>query len=86
MTQAAVRLRVSFEEYIDICVQTEERYELVWGELHPINRPTVLHYRISKLLEQVLDQAIEDHFAPNEWETFREVGQSQVCSDGRSQS
>ncbi|MBW4489953.1 MAG: hypothetical protein KME12_19395 [Trichocoleus desertorum ATA4-8-CV12] len=38
MTQAVVRPRVSFEEYIDICAQTEERYELVRGD-DPIQSP-----------------------------------------------
>ena len=32
MTQAVVRQGVSFEEYIDSCAQTEERYELVRGD------------------------------------------------------
>ena len=75
MTQAAVRPRVSFEEYIDFCAQTDERYELVRGKLRQMNPPTVLHYRIAKFLEQVLDQEIEEHFDPDEWETFRDVGQ-----------
>ncbi|MEP0872919.1 hypothetical protein NDA01_24175 [Trichocoleus desertorum AS-A10] len=39
MTQAVVRPRVSFEEYIDICAQTEERYESVRGD-DPIQSPT----------------------------------------------
>jgi Uma2 family endonuclease len=75
MTQAAVRSRVSFEEYIDICAQSDERYELVRGNLHQMNPPTVLHYRITKFLEQVLDREIENYLDPDEWETFREVGQ-----------
>lgn len=75
MTQAVVRSRVSFEEYIDICAQTDERYELVCGELYQMNPPTVLHYRIAKFLEQVLDQQIEEHLDPDEWETFRDAGQ-----------
>lgn len=75
MTQAVVRSRVSFEEYIDICAQTDERYELVRGELYQMNPPTVLHYRIAKFLEQVLDQQIEEHLDPEEWETFRDAGQ-----------
>jgi Uma2 family endonuclease len=75
MTQAVVKPRVSFEEYIDICAQTDERYELVRGELHQMNPPTVLHYRIAKFLEKVLDQAIEDYLDSDEWETFRDAGQ-----------
>lgn len=73
--KAAVSSRVSFEEYIDICAQTDEQYELVRGKLHQMNPPTVLHYRITKFLEKVLDQAIEDYLDPDEWETFRDAGQ-----------
>jgi Uma2 family endonuclease len=75
MTPVAVRPKVSFEEYIDICAQTDERYELVRGELHRMNPPTVLHYRIAKFLEQVFDRAIAEHLNSDEWETFREAGQ-----------
>jgi len=75
MTQAAIRPRVSFEEYIDFCAQTDEQWELVRGQLHRMNPPTVLHYRIAKFLERVLDQAIEDYLDPDEWETFRDAGQ-----------
>jgi hypothetical protein len=39
MTQVVVRPRVTFEEYIEICAQTEERYELVRGD-DPIQSPT----------------------------------------------
>ena len=75
MTQAAVRPRVGFEEYIDICAQTDERYELVRGELRRMNPPTVLHYRIAKFLEQALERAIEEHLDLDEWEAFRDAGQ-----------
>jgi Uma2 family endonuclease len=72
---AAVRPRVSFEEYVDICAQTDERYELVQGELHRMNPPTMLHYRIAKFLERFLDESIENYLDPEEWETVREPGQ-----------
>jgi len=83
MTPATVRPKVSFEEYIDICAQSEERYELVRGELRRMNPPTVLHYRIAKFLERVLDLAIEEFLDPNEWETFREAGQRTEGSSSR---
>ncbi len=66
---------LTFEEYIDICTQTHERYELVHGKLRKMNPPTVLHYRIAKFLERVLEQAIADHFSLDDWETFRDAGQ-----------
>lgn len=83
MTQAAVRPRVSFEEYIDFCAQTDERWELVRGELHRMNPPTVLHYRIAKFLERVLDQAIEAYLDPDKWETFRDIGQRTEADSSR---
>ncbi len=75
MTQAATEPKLTFEEYVDICVQTDDRYELVRGELRYMNPPTVLHYRVAKFLEQVLDRAIEEHFSLDDWETFRDAGQ-----------
>lgn len=73
MTQAAVRPRVSFKEYIDICAQTDERYELVQGELVKMTPPTWLHMRIARFLEQALNAEIERlNYA---WEAFREPGQ-----------
>lgn len=75
MTQAATRPKLTFEDYIDFCAQTDDRYELVRGELVKMNPPTVLHYRIAKFLEQVLDRAIDEHFSLDDWETFRDAGQ-----------
>lgn len=75
MTSAAVKSKLTFEEYIDFCAQTEERYELVRGKLIQMNPPIVLHYRIAKFLEQVLDAAIVEQFGTDQWETFREAGQ-----------
>jgi Uma2 family endonuclease len=73
MTQTTVRPRVSFEEYIDICAQTDERYELVRGELVKMTPPTWLHTKIAKFLEQTLDALIKEAGYP--WEAFRETGQ-----------
>jgi Uma2 family endonuclease len=73
MTQAAVRSRVSFEEYIDICAQIDERYELVRGSLIKMTPPTWLHMRIARFLEQALNAEIER--LNREWEAFREPGQ-----------
>ena len=64
MAQAAIRSRMSFEEYIDLCAQTDERYELVRGELKLINPPTWLHIKIAKLLEQVFDAECEEWATP----------------------
>lgn len=70
---AAIRPRISFEEYIDICAQTDERYELVRGELVRMTPPTWMHTRIAKFLERTFDSAIAQ--AGYDWEAFRETGQ-----------
>ncbi|NJL20121.1 MAG: Uma2 family endonuclease [Leptolyngbyaceae cyanobacterium SM1_3_5] len=75
MTLAAVQPKLTFEEYIDICDQRDERYELVHGNLIKMTPPTVLHYRIAKLLEQMFDQLIAAEIGAEAWETFREAGQ-----------
>lgn len=73
MTQAAVRPRFSFEEYIDFCAQTDERYELVRGKLIKMTPPTWMHMRIARFLEPALNAEIER--LKREWEAFREPGQ-----------
>lgn len=83
MTQAAIKPKLSFEEYIDICAQTEERYELVRGKLIQMTPPIVLHYRIAKFLEQVFDVAIAQQFGTDKWEAFREAGQRTEADSSR---
>lgn len=73
MTQAAVRPRVSFEEYIDICAQTDERYELVRGELVKMTPPTWAHVLIARFLERVFEAEIER--LGYDWVPVRESGQ-----------
>ena len=81
MTQAAVRPRVSFEEYIDFCAQADEPYELVRGELVKMTPPTWQHTKIAKFLEQTLDAAIGQIGYP--WEAFRETGQQTEYDSSR---
>lgn len=81
MTQAAIRPRMSFEEYIDLCAQTDEHYELVRGELKLRNPPTWLHIKIAKLLEQVFDAECERMGYP--WEAFRDSGQRTESDSSR---
>ncbi len=73
MTQAAVRPRMSFEEYIDICAQTDERYELVRGELVKMTPPTWAHVLIARFLERVFEAEIER--LGYDWVAVRETGQ-----------
>jgi Uma2 family endonuclease len=73
MTQAILNQPLSFEDYIDFCSQTDERYELVRGKLIRMTPPTWLHLKIAKFLEQVFDRAIQQ--LGYDWEAFRESGQ-----------
>lgn len=73
MTQAVLNQPLSFEDYIDFCSQTDERYELVRGKLVKMTPPTWLHLKIAKFLEQVFDRAIQQQGL--DWEAFRESGQ-----------
>ena len=75
MTATQLRPRLSFEEYVDFCAQTvsNERHELVRGELKLMTPPDWQHVKIAKLLERLLDAEIEKMGKP--WEAFRETGQ-----------
>ena len=75
MTATQLRPRLSFEEYVDFCAQTvsNERYELVRGELKLMTPPDWQHVKIAKLLERLFDAEIEKMGEP--WEAFRETGQ-----------
>jgi Uma2 family endonuclease len=73
MTQAVVRGKFTFEEYIDRCAQSDERYELIRGELIQMTPPTWFHIRIACFLEQALNTEIKR--LNYVWEAFRETGQ-----------
>lgn len=73
MTQAVTGPRLTFEEYIDYCAQTDDRVELVHGELVKMTPPTWMHIRIARFLEQAFNAEIER--INQNWEAFREPGQ-----------
>ena len=73
MKQAVVQPSVSFEEYIDICAQTNERYELRRGKLVKITPPTWAHVLIARFLERVFETEIER--LGYDWVAVRESGQ-----------
>jgi Uma2 family endonuclease len=64
--------QLSFEEYLAYDDGTDTRYELVNGELEPMNPPTFRHLFIAKFLEQNLDSEITRLCLP--WLCFREAG------------
>ena len=65
--------KLNFEQYLNYDDGTDNRYELVDGQLKLMNPPTLLHIRIAKFLERQFDSEIERLGYP--WEAFREVGQ-----------
>jgi len=73
--------RLSFEDYLEFCLRTDDRCELVRGELRLMNPPNKIHYRIAKFLERLLDDEIER--CGYDWEAFRELGQRTQKSSSR---
>ena len=72
MTVPIVAKRLSFEEYLNYEDGTDNRYELVLGKLELMNPPTVRHFLIAKLLEQIFDREIQNKSL--NWLCFREAG------------
>lgn len=81
MAQAVAKPKLTFEEYVDICNQTDDRFELVRGDLVKMNPPTWMHMRIARFLEQTLNAEIER--LNYEWEAFREPGQRTEADSSR---
>jgi Uma2 family endonuclease len=81
MSQAAVSPRISFEEYIDICARTDERYELVRGQLVKMTPPTWAHVLIARFLERVFEAEIEQ--LGYDWVAVRESGQRTEADSSR---
>lgn len=63
---------LTFEEYLTYDDGTGFHYELVDGRLELMNPPTIQHFLIAKLLEQILDAEIKRLGVP--WLCFRETG------------
>lgn len=63
---------LNFEEYLYYDDGTDNRYELIDGELALMPPPTILHMLIAKYLESCFDHEIERLGLP--WKTFREAG------------
>jgi Uma2 family endonuclease len=72
MTVAIPIQELSFEEYLTYDDGTDTRYELVNGQLEPMNPPTFRHLFIAKFIEQNLDSEITRLCLP--WLCFREAG------------
>jgi Uma2 family endonuclease len=72
MTVAIPIKELSFEEYLAYDDGTETRYELVNGQLEPMNPPTFRHLFIAQLLEQQYLSEIKRLGLP--WCCLREAG------------
>jgi Uma2 family endonuclease len=73
--------KLIFEQYLTYDDGTDNRYELVRGQLKLMNPPTLLHIRIAKFLERMFDREIERLGYP--WEAFRKVGQQTTTDSAR---
>ena len=67
-----VTQQLTFENYLTYDDGTDNRYELVDGQLLPMNPPRTEHLLIAKFLEQQLDAEIQRLGWP--WLAFREAG------------
>jgi Uma2 family endonuclease len=72
MTITSAIQKFSFEEYLAYDDGTDTRYELVNGQLEPMNPPTFRHLFIAKFVEQKFDSEIARLELP--WLCFREAG------------
>ncbi|MDP5337257.1 MAG: Uma2 family endonuclease [Nodularia sp. (in: cyanobacteria)] len=63
---------ITFEEYLTYDDGNSSHYELVDGRLELMNPPTIQHFLIAKLLEQVIDAEIKRCSLP--WLCIRESG------------
>lgn len=68
----AIQQRYSFEEYLAYEDGTDNRYELVEGQLQRMNPPTFRHLLIAKFIERQLDSEITRLNHP--WLCLREAG------------
>lgn len=72
MTISAATALLTFEDYLTYDDGSENRYELVDGELVAMSPPAMEHFLIAKFLEQALDSEVKRLQHP--WICFRESG------------
>jgi Uma2 family endonuclease len=73
--------KLTFKEYLDFCETSQERYELVRGELQLMTPPAWLHFLIAKFLERVFDDEIARLQHP--WMAIQGAGQQTTNDDSR---
>ncbi len=72
MVQTPIK-KFTYEAYLQYEDGTDNRYELVNGELIPMPPPIIQHLRLAKFLERIFDHEIER--LDLRWECLREAGQ-----------
>lgn len=73
--------KLTFKEYLDFCETSQERYELVRGELQRMTSPTWLHFLIAKFIERVFDAEIARLQHP--WIVVQGAGQQTTDDSSR---
>jgi Uma2 family endonuclease len=77
----ATTKKLTFKEYLDLCETSQERYELVQGELHLITPPAWLHVLIADYLVTAFKQQVAHHQHP--WVVLQGAGQQTTDSSTR---
>ncbi|BAU14589.1 hypothetical protein LEP3755_51380 [Leptolyngbya sp. NIES-3755] len=73
--------KLTFQEYLDFCETSQERYELVRGELQLMTSPTWLHFLIADFLVTVFKQEVAQNQQP--WLVLQGTGQQTTNDSSR---
>ena len=72
MTNASIKQKLSFNDYLSYDDETDNNYELEDGHLLLMNPPTIRHALIIRFLYKLLEREIEKLDAP--WITLQNIG------------
>lgn len=73
--------KLTFKEYLDFCETSQERYELVQGELRLMTPPAWLHFLIADYLVTAFKQQIAQNQHP--WMVLQGAGQQTTDDSSR---
>ena len=73
--------KLTFKQYLDFCETSQERYELVQGELQRMTSPTWLHFLIADYLTTTFKQEIAQSQHP--WVVLQATGQQTTNDTSR---
>ncbi len=77
----ATTKKLTFKEYLDFCETSQERYELVQGELRLVTPPAWLHFLIADYLVTAFKQQIAQNQYP--WMVLQGAGQQTTDDSSR---